>query len=202
MISLYGSPRSSAGRCFWCLEEVGVPYQCVAIDMKNKEHKSASFLKINPNGKVPVLVDGDMQLFESMAINFYLAEKYKPSLLGTSIAEKALNYQWSFWAIAELQDPMIQILIQKLFVPEAQRDHKVIEKNFSLLPALFKVLEEGVAQRKYLAGNEFTLADINVASVAQLAPMIEFDLSPFPSVRQWLAVLSDRPAAKKIEQMS
>ena len=91
MIMLYGSVRSSAARCYWCLEEIGVAYKGVPVDMKANEHKSENFLKINPNGKVPALVDDQIQLFESMAINFYLAEKYKPSLLGSSIAEKALS---------------------------------------------------------------------------------------------------------------
>lgn len=202
MISLYGSPRSSAGRCFWCLEEIGISYQHVPVDMKNREHKSNSFLAINPNGKVPALVDGDIQLFESMAINFYLADKYKPDLLGTSSKEKALTYQWSFWALSELQDPMIQILIQKIFVPEGKKDQNLIDKKFTELPPLFKVLEIALSDKKYLAGPDFTLADINAGSVAQIAAMIDFDLNPYPLVKAWLAALDDRPASKKVQQLS
>ena len=81
MITLYGSARSSAGRCLWCLEETGVAYENKNVDMRTKEHQSEAFLKINPNGKVPAMVDGETKLFESMAINFYLADKYKPELL-------------------------------------------------------------------------------------------------------------------------
>ena len=73
MISIYGSPRSSAGRCVWAAEEAGVAYEVKAVDMRNQEHKSAEFLKLNPNGKVPAMKDGDISLFESMAINFYIA---------------------------------------------------------------------------------------------------------------------------------
>lgn len=199
MLSLYGSPRSSAGRCFWCLEEIGVGYQNIAVDMKNKEHKSESFLKLNPNGKVPLLVDGDLVLFESMAINFYLAEKYKPSLLGTTSAEKALTHQWSFWALSELQDPLIQVLIQKIFVPDDKKDQNLIERKLSLLPDLFSVLQRTLLNRKYLAGDDFTLADLNTGSVVQIAAMIGYDLSPFPAVKLWLAALEDRPASKRVQ---
>jgi glutathione S-transferase len=129
MITLYGSPRSSAGRCLWTLEETGVPYNIKDVDMRNKEHKSADFMRINPNGKVPAMVDGDVILFESMAINFYLADAYKKELLGATPAERGLVHQWSFWASSELQDPIIQVFIQKVFVPEDKRDNKVIEDN-------------------------------------------------------------------------
>ena len=65
---------SSSGRCFWCLEEVQADYEAKAINFKDKEHKSEAFLKINPNGKVPALTDGDFSIWESTAINYYLAD--------------------------------------------------------------------------------------------------------------------------------
>lgn len=65
MIKLYGSPKSSAGRCVWTLEEIGVPYELIGVNMQAKEHKSPEFLAINPNGKIPAMVDGDLTLFES-----------------------------------------------------------------------------------------------------------------------------------------
>ncbi len=91
MITLYGPARSSAGRCFWLLEELGLSYENKPVDMMKKEHKSDWFLKVNPNGKVPALVDGNTTLFESMAINYYLAEKYKPEFLGKTVEEKGIS---------------------------------------------------------------------------------------------------------------
>lgn len=201
MITLYGSPRSSAGRCFWTLEEAGVPYTLKEVDMRAKEHKSPEFLKINPNGKIPAMVDGDVVLFESMAINFYIAEAYKKDLLGTSAAEKGKVLQWSFWASSELQGPMIEVFIQKVFMPEDKRDNNVIETNMKMLPGLFMILNDALEGKKYLAGNQFTLADINTASVAGIAMAIGLDLKPYGNVMSWLGAMSERPAYQKYMSM-
>ncbi|MFZ3229350.1 MAG: glutathione S-transferase family protein [Pseudobdellovibrio sp.] len=197
MITLYGSPRSSAGRCFWALEEAGVPYTLKEVDMRSKEHKSAEFLKINPNGKVPALTDGDLILFESMAINFYVAEAYKKELLGNSAAAKGLVHQWSFWVSSELQGPIIEVFIQKVFMPEDKRDNNVIEANLKKLPDLFQVLDSALAGKKYLVENQFTLADLNTASVASISSAIGFDMKPYSNVTAWLSAMADRPAYQK-----
>jgi glutathione S-transferase len=197
MIKIYGSPRTSAGRCYWALEEAGVAYETQAVDMKNKEHKSPEFLKINPNGKVPALRDGDVILFESMAINTYIAEAYKKELLGSTASEKALVQQWSFWASSELQAPLIEIFIQKVFMPDEKRDQKVIDDNWAKLPNLFQILNTILTGKKYLVGERFTLADLNTMSVATISSAIGFDLKPYPNVNTWLSAISDRPAYQK-----
>lgn len=194
MITLYGPARSSAGRCLWCLEEAGVAYENKQVDMRTKEHKSEAFLAINPNGKVPALVDGNTTLFESMAINFYIADKYKPELLGMSAEERALSYQWSFWASSELQDPIIQVFIQKVFMPEEKRSQTVIDENMAKLPAYFQVLDNALANKTYLNGKNFSLADLNTASVVSIAPHIGLDMSPYKNVNLWLKAIGDRPA--------
>jgi glutathione S-transferase len=197
MIKVYGSPRSSAGRTFWTLEEAGVPYENMPLNMKNKEHKSPEFLKINPNGKVPAMIDGDLILFESMAINFYLAETYKKDLLGKTPRENGLIHQWSFWALSELQPPIIEVFIQKVFVPEPQRNQATIDKNMAALPGLFLILDNALTKTKYLSGTEFSLADINTASVAMLASAIGFDTKPYANINRWFGAISDRPAYQK-----
>lgn len=201
MITIYGSPKSSSGRCFWTLEEVGVEYSNTAIDFKAKEHKSEAFLKINPNGKIPALTDGDYTIWESMAINMYLCEKYKPELLGTSPEERGQVYQWSIWSIGDLQTPLIDNFIQLVFVPEAHRDLKKIEKNLAMLPALFNTLDQALAKSKYLAGNEFTLADLNTASVVLVSEYINYDLSEYKNLTKWFSALKDRKAFQKYQEL-
>ncbi len=201
MITLYGTPRSSAGRCVWALEEIGATYQMKEIDMRKNEHKSEEFLKINPNGKIPALTDGDVTLFESMAINFYLADTYKKELLGNTPAERGLVHQWSFWASSELQGPVITLLIQKVFMPADKRDNNIIEENTKALPALLNVLNTTLAGKKYLAGDHFTLADLNTASVVGVCHAIVENLGGYPNVQSWLAGLSDRPAFQKYQSM-
>lgn len=201
MITIYGSPRSSAGRCIWALEEAGVAFTQKDVDMKNKEHKSADFLKINPMGKVPAMVDGDITLFESMAINYYIADTYKKELLGTNALEKGLSMQWSFWATSELQPPIIEVFIQKVFIPEDKRDNSIIEKNLNKLPELLTVLNNSLADRKYLAGNQFTIGDINTASVVSICPMMGVDLGAYPNIKSWLGAINDRPAFQKYQSL-
>ncbi len=201
MISLYGSPRSSAGRCVWTMEEAGVPYTIKDLDMKNKEHKSEAFLKINPMGKVPAMIDGNVTLFESMAINFYIADNYKKELLGTSPLERGLALQWSFWATSELQPPTIEIFIQKVFMPEDKRDHTIIENNLKKLPMLLSVLNRSLEERKYLAGNQFTVGDINTASVVSICPMIGVDFTDYPHIKNWLNAIGDRPAFQRYQAL-
>lgn len=201
MITLYGSPRSSAGRCLWTLEEAGVPYTRKDVDMKNKEHKSLSFLELNPMGKVPALVDEDLTLFESMAINYYVADAYKKELIGATPKEHGLVLQWSFWATSELQDPIIQIFIQKVFIPEDKRDNNIIENNLKKLPVLLEVLNSSLEGKKYLIGDQFTIADINVQSVISICPMIGVELSTYSNIKGWLGAISDRPAYQKYQAM-
>ncbi len=201
MITIYGSPKSSAGRCFWCLEEVEASYETKTINFREQEHKSAEFLKINPNGKVPALVDNGFVIWESMAINFYLADAYRPMLLGKDAKDRGQVHQWSFWSGGDLQTPIIEIFIQLMFVPEDKRDLKVVEKAQEKLPALLDTLNKGLENSEYLVGEEFTLADLNVASVVSICPAIQYDLSEYGNIVHWLERISSRPAFKRYQEL-
>ena len=201
MITIYGSPRSSSGRCFWTLEEVGAEYANKPVDFKANEHKSEEFLKVNPNGKVPVLVDGDFSIWESMGINLYLAEKYKPELLGTTPEQKGLSYQWSIWSIGELQPPLIEAFIQLVFVPEERRSEEVIEKAKAKLPSLLNTIDTTLCNSKYLAGSVFTLADLNTASVVEICDLIGYSLEEYKNISAWRGAISERPAFAKYKKL-
>ncbi len=103
------------------IEEVGIEYELVK-PQSPAETKQPEYLKINPNGKIPALVDGDVTLFESMAINLYLARKYDGGLQPKGPEDEARALQWSFWAIIELQPQLLEIMGHKLTLPEDQRD--------------------------------------------------------------------------------
>lgn len=201
MIQIYGSPRSSAGRCFLMLEECGLSYETKSLDMMAKEHKTEDFLKLNPNGKVPCLVDDGFVLWESAAIVQYLAEKHHPALLGESLKEKALVQQWSFWAMTEAQPPLVDLLIQKVFVPEEKRDQHLITRREHQLPNLFSVLERDLSSKKFLVGNKFSVADLMVGSVINVAIGLHFDFTKFPNIKAWMAELHSRPAWVKVSQL-
>ena len=100
MLKVYGGARSRAAIIQWYLEELEVPYEFVLLDMQAGEHLQVDFLKINPMGKVPAIVDGDFQLWESGAILLYLAEKYGKIVY--SLEEKAIFTQWALFANSSL----------------------------------------------------------------------------------------------------
>ena len=201
MIKIYGSPKSSSGRVFWLLEELALKYDAVKINMREKEHKSDAFLKLNPNGKIPCLVDGDFVIWESLAINHYLADKYSPELLGKTPEIRGLVQQWSLWSILELQKPLIDIFIQKVFVPDDKRDHGLIEKSQKASLPLLAILDAALASKKYITGETFTVADLNLASVVALTSAIQMDISSFKSVEAWMGRLMERPAFQKFQKL-
>lgn len=201
MIKIYGSPRSSAGRCYWMLEECGLKYEVQALDMGKKEHKSEAFMKLNPNGKVPVLDDNGYLIWESAAIIQYLAEKYQPTLAGTTPEEKGHVSQWMFWAMAEFQPPVVEILIQKLFVPEDKRDLALIEKRQHQLPPLLKVANDHLQKNKFLVGDQFTIADLTVASVINTMKALGTSTSDYSQLSTWFSAISERAAFKKFSDL-
>ncbi|MGZ3690381.1 MAG: glutathione S-transferase family protein [Pseudobdellovibrio sp.] len=201
MIKIYGSPKSSAGRVYWLLEEIGLKYERVPLNMRDKEHKSEAYLKINPNGKVPTLQDGDYTIWESIAINHYICDKHAPALLGTTSEIRGQVQQWSTWAMIELQKPLIDIFIQKVFVPDERRDHTVIEKAEKLAETLLKILNTGLQSKKYIAGDVFTVADINIAAVIMVTNAIQMDISAYKNIQMWLAGVVDRPSFKKYSSL-
>ncbi len=201
MVQIYGSPKSSAGRCYWALEEAGVAYERVAISFADKEHRSPEFLALNPNGKVPVLVDGDLVLFESVAINCYVFDKHKPELLGTTPAERALTHQWSLWSQVQYQVPVIELFVQMVFVPEPKRDEDVMAKARVKIAALNQILDAQLAKTGHLVGDSFTVADLNMASVARLNPQLGIDLSEWPHIAAWLERTLARPACQRVDAL-
>lgn len=201
MIEVYGSPRSSAGRVYLMLEELGLKYKTMPMDMKNKEHKSPEFLALNPNGKVPCLKENDYVIWESIAINQYLAEKYMPEMLGSTPEEKGHVAQWSVWAMTELQPPLVDILIQMIFVTEDKRNHSVIEKAKEKIPGLMNILNQALTNKDYLVGGKFSVADINMASVVSILTHLHMDVSPYKNVQHWMEKMNSRPAFRKYSEL-
>lgn len=201
MIQIYGSPRTSAGRCFWMLEELGLPYEVKTLNMSEKEHKSPDYLKLNPNGKVPVLIDDGFVIWESVAINQYLAEKYKPELLGQNPQERGLIQQWSVWAMVEFQPPLVDLIIQMMFVPEDKRDANVIARAKEKVPPTLKILDQALAGQDFVVGNRLTVADFNLASVVNIAQALRFELDTYPNVVRWFGRMKDRPSYKRLSDM-
>ncbi len=178
MLKLYGGARSRASIIQWYLEELGVPYEYIQLDMQAGEHRQQGFLAINPMGKVPAIIDGELKLWESGAILLYLADKYGGT---SSPEERALWAQWSLFANATLGPGV--------FV-EANRERE--------MSRLMTPLEEIFGKQPFLLGDSFTVADVAVSSYLSYIPiMLQLDLSDYPNVLKYIQKMTERPAFQK-----
>ena len=194
-LKIYGPAASRAARALWIVHELDIPFEHVAMEMKDL--KNPDYLKINPNGKVPVLVDGEFKLFESMAINLYLAAKHSDKgLLPKSLEDQALCHQWSFWGMTEIEKPLLTVLIDMFMTAPDKRKPDAVAEAQKALPKPFGVLNGALQGREYLLGGGFTVADLNLASICSWAKPIKFDFAPFPNVGAWLDRCLARPAYK------
>ena len=190
---LYGISGSRALRAIWGMEEVRIDYEHVPVTY-GADSKAGDYLSVNPNGRIPALIDGDLQLFESMAINLYLTKRYGGALYPANAADEARAFQGSVWAISEIEPLQMQIVIQKLFTPEDRRNPKVIEGATKSLQRPLKVLDAALAGGGWLAGDAFTVADLNVAAVMHLMKMIDFTYAEHANVQRWADACYARPA--------
>jgi glutathione S-transferase len=195
VITLYGHPMSRAGRCLWMLRELGVPFQHVPTHFAG-EAQTAEFKQKNPNGRVPVLDDDGLVLWESMAINLYLADRYGKELAPRDAAERAHAVKWSFWVMTEIEPGLIDAFVHRVMMPPDKRDPAAAAAGAAKLARPLAVLDAELGRRRWLVGDRFTVADLNVASVLVIAPMAQVDLSPYPNVQRWLAACNERPAAR------
>ena len=200
MLKLYGVPRSRAMRSLWMLEELGVPYENVKVDFVTGT-KDADFKKqLNPNGHIPVLQDGDLVLWESLAINLYLARKYDKGLWPKTVEDEGRAYQWTAWAITEAEEPLLTALVHRTFLPPEQRSAKKAEDAAERFKKPLGVLDDALAGRDYLLGSAFSVADLNVASVLSWASLAQLDVSAASNAAAWLARCTARPALARAQQ--
>jgi glutathione S-transferase len=200
MIRLYGVPLSRAGRSLWMLEELGVPYEIVPTHFANGDTRKPEYLALNPNGHIPTLQDGELVLWESMAINLYLARRYDKGLWPKSTADEGRAYQWSLWSMTELEAPLLAYLLNTIVLPKEQRDPAKAAAALTQLAKPLDVLEGALAGRSVLASDAFSVADLNVASVLSWARMARLDLSKWPRVDAWLGRCLERPAAQRVRE--
>jgi glutathione S-transferase len=200
MLKLYGNARSRATRCLWMLEETGEPYELVQTSVRTDDLQNPGYLQLNPNARIPTLVDGDVVLWESMAINLYLAQKPGP-MHSNSAAAIGSAAQWSFWAMLEMEALLLDLLTHRIMLAEYARDPSHVERNTLLLQKPLAVLEGALNGRAHLAGENFTVADLNVASILAWGKIAGLDFSRHPNVARWLEQSLARPAYKRMRDL-
>jgi glutathione S-transferase len=191
-LRIYGVARTRAFRALWVAEELGIPYE---HEIGDAGARTPEFLALNPNGRLPVIVDGDFVLPESLAITLYLAKKHAlGTLYPAKLEDEARVWQWSFWAIAEVDRGVNIWSLHAVRLPPDERNAALRDEAQKVIASPFKVLDAAVARRPYLLGHDFTIADLNVAAV--LSRAADMDLTAWPNLKTWLTRCLDRPAAR------
>ena len=197
MIKIYGISTSRAFRPLWLLEEIGVDYELIPVDFRKDENLRDEYLEINPNGKIPTMIDGELTLYESMAINLYLARQYGSDLYPDSAEQEALANMWSYWVMTEVEYCLLAVLLNTRVLAREKRDAARVERNLKALEKPFTVLNNELTHKEYLLNSQFTVADLNVASVLSWCRPARVDLNRWPRLSEWLERCVSRPAFKR-----
>jgi len=195
-LTVYGESGSRALRALWMVEECGVDYEHVPttfmVEAKTPEYKS-----INPNGRIPTIDDEGTIIWESMAINLYLAKKYGGELGPSDLTEEGHMLKWSFWIMTEVEKPLLNALFSAVGMMGVEKDVARAGVQFLEISDQLDVLNDALNGNDYLIGDRFTVADLNVAAVLSWTQIGAFDLSAWPNVAEWLGRCLSRDAAAR-----
>ena len=196
-LRIYGIARTRAFRVLWMAEELGLDYEHIPVETGPAGARQPDYLAVNPNGRLPAIDDDGFILWESLAINLYLAKKHATGTLYPATPQgEAKATQWSLWAANEIERATNVWSFHAERLPPAERDPKIAAAAIDLLAPPYRVLDKALSIQPYLLGDSFTVADLNVGAVALRA--IAMDLSATPHFRDWLRRCYDRPAAQKV----
>ncbi|KAA8537457.1 hypothetical protein F0562_026856 [Nyssa sinensis] len=210
-VKVYGPPISTAvSRVLACLLEKDVQFQLITISMSKGEHKKPDFLKIQPFGQVPAFQDESVSLFESRTICRYISEKYhnqgNKGLYGTNPIEKASIDQWLEAEGQSFNPPSSALVFQLAFAPrmKIKQDEGVIKQSEEKLAKVLDVYEKRLGESRYLAGDEFSLADLshlpNTQYLVNATDRGEL-FTGRKNVGRWWGEISSRESWKKVVEM-
>jgi glutathione S-transferase len=199
-LRIYGIARTRAFRALWIAKELGLDYEHIPVEIGQAGARQPDYLAINPNGRLPAIDDGGFALWESLAITLYLAKKHATGRLYPATLEgEAKAWQWSLWAVQEVDRGVNIWSLHAVRLPPEDRDPQRLAEALKVVEAPFRVLDGALADRPYLLGNDFTVADLNVSAVISRA--IDMDLSATPRLRDWLRRCLERPAARDARRL-
>jgi glutathione S-transferase len=202
---LYYAPETRALNVLWALEELGVPYEKVRLDLSKGEHKTADYKKINPNGKVPALVVDGTPMWETLAILIYLGDRFgveKKLWPAVTEAARVEALSWSTWSVVTLAADLFRIVFSSHeLIPKERHNAAQADAARADVATHLGILEEHIATRAYILGDEFSIADIAVSRTAMFAERIGMDMAKWPHVRAWAAKVRARPALARAEKL-
>ena len=195
MMKLYGAPPTRALRVIWLLNELGLEYEVLPVDVLHGENQQEDFLMLNPAGKVPVLVDGSLVLTESAAIQLYLADKNpQAGFIPEAVEDRAQMYRWIFFLVTEIEQPLWRIARHSFIYPEEKRLPQDVSLARQECVEMVAVLERHMRKREFMVGDRLSVADFNAAYILDWANE-EKMLDGAPRLREYLRSMYARPTA-------
>ena len=198
MLDLYAWPTPNAHKVSIMLEEIGLPYNAIAVDIGAGEQFAPDFLRISPNNRMPAIVDhdapgGPLSIFESGAILMYLAEK-SGQFWPAEVHKRYEVAQWVMWQMGGLGPMLGQAFHFRLFAPEKMP--YAIDRYLNEVKRLCTVLDTRLKDREFLAG-DYSIADMASYSWTTVFGPLEIVIDDYPALQQWQARIAARPAVER-----
>ena len=198
MLKLHFAPNSRAGRIVWLLEELGLPYEMNRMDFHPKDLKSDEHRKRHPLGRIPVLEDGDISIYESGAIVEYVLERHRNGGLKPAVdAPEFPEYlQWFHYCEGMVMPPVNTIVVQTILLPPERRDETALGQAQRLLTRAVAPVDEALAGRDYLIG-DFSAADVMLGHACFMSNRLGCVTDEMTHLKQYVERISARPAFQK-----
>ena len=196
-LTIWGRPNSvNVQKVLWCLRELDLPFARIDAGMQFGRTSEPDYLAMNPNGRIPTLVDGDYVLWESNSIMRYLCMSYGEAspIYPQDAKRRAGVDRWLDWTLSTLQPVERPVFWALVRTPAAQRDMIAIQRDADVAAEAWRIVDRQLAARRYLEGDQFTLADVAIAAFARRWFGVEGIIRPeLPELDRWYAQVADRP---------
>ena len=202
MLKVHFAPNSRAGRIIWLLEELELPYEVNKMAFHPKDLKTEEHRKRHPLGRIPVLDDGDIRIYESGAIVEYIIERHKNGGLKPDIhSDEFPQYlQWFHYCEGMVMPPINTIVVQTILLPEERRDEKVLKQAKNLLTKALIPVDENLENKKFLIG-DFSGADIMLGHACFMSNMMGCVTDNMVNLKEYVNRISERPSFKTAIEM-
>jgi len=191
-MKVYFAPQSRAVRTVWLLEEIGLNYELERFTLGQKEMRGPEYAKVNPNGRVPTLIDDDVTISESTAIAQYLGAKYAPELTaGPEDQNFAMYLQWLHYAEGMIMPPINNYVVETILLSPERRNDEIAARSMKLLNRTLGAVESHMEDREFIAGN-FNICDTITGHSVIISRRLGADFSNFPNLSAYADRLEDR----------
>jgi len=201
-MKLYYFPSPNPQKVKFAMLEIGLDCEMVPVDLTKSEQRTRDFLALNPMGRVPVLVDGNLKLWESHAIIAYIGDKTGKKW-PTTAAGRADALRWLFFLSTHISPPATELAFNRIAVKlrGLPGDEAAIARGEKALPDVINIIEGHLAKNKWMLGDEFTLVDCAYGPVLNVIEKAGFSLAPFTKVNAYMSALRNRPAWKETPKL-